>query len=627
MASGTMTMRRVAEGLFFFVLGAYFSGMYHIHYGASANGRCHCDCDPRMPPGHAQVALRRATPDCPACNIPRCPDCPECPVFPGCSGEVAAAVAAARREVPKCPEAPAARPVTGDVDAMLHNTEWQRVMNVPRIATQLRVNPYIVAVGDRENGGKSPENALLFYPNGRGALKATFNPNNATIDEMLEPCEEVNLVVAPVVPGRCLLLAPTDRVKTVSYHIMRHMRKTKLKAIQDDPKTMKRIPDKDYEGPGHGSPEHKFEQIGRFAGIEEYGQISGRMTISKSAQERSDEHLTRVFAGMKDMEASLAPVLASATAHITSREVNYYSPEVLRRLKNRSYANDKIGAPVITMAVNEGAIHLLANFICSAKANNIDIRNLVVLVSHDHLVPVVEGMGAYAFYHKSMGDYPEDGHKVFGDATFSKMMFLKVLAAYLPLRLGYDVLFQDADHVWLREPWPYFRDDLNIDAYFMDDGSRDSRFAPYFANSGFYYWRYNPPMFHLAKNIFKNAEILGATRSHQVVVNQALIEANSLYGVNVEVVPKHLFVTGQQFHRNKTFMNEIKEGLAEPYLFHMCWTKNGTFKVHYFREMNMWYMNDDVMDYDGGNIVRDLRTTAKPDNAVAWQDVCVAGHH
>eukprot|EP00975_Prorocentrum_lima_P039688 8340512-Prorocentrum_lima.AAC.1 len=61
-------------------------------------------------------------------------------------------------------------------------------------------------------------------------------------------------------------------------------------------------------------------------------------------------------------------------------------------------------------------------------------------------------MGGHPFYHEALGSYPTEAAGAFGDATFAKMMFLKVLAAYLPLKLGYDVLFQDADHVWMKEP-------------------------------------------------------------------------------------------------------------------------------------------------------------------------------
>lgn len=61
-------------------------------------------------------------------------------------------------------------------------------------------------------------------------------------------------------------------------------------------------------------------------------------------------------------------------------------------------------------------------------------------------------------------------------------MFYKALALWLPLELGFDVLFQDADLVWFRDPLPFLMGDLTNDhlrrfgsrphGFFSDDGQR-----------------------------------------------------------------------------------------------------------------------------------------------------------
>jgi hypothetical protein len=65
---------------------------------------------------------------------------------------------------------------------------------------------------------------------------------------------------------------------------------------------------------------------------------------------------------------------------------------------------------------------------------------------------------------------------------------------------SYDVLFQDADIVWFKSPWEAFSDP-KIDAYLSDDGARSERFAPFFANSGFYYLRSNPMINHFMETV------------------------------------------------------------------------------------------------------------------------------
>jgi len=78
-----------------------------------------------------------------------------------------------------------------------------------------------------------------------------------------------------------------------------------------------------------------------------------------------------------------------------------------------------------------------------------------------------------------------------------------VVSVYSCLRLGVDVLFQDADVVWWRDPRPFFRASGGSgapvhnsadghDAYFQNDGARSQRYSPFSANTGFYYLRSTP---------------------------------------------------------------------------------------------------------------------------------------
>jgi len=64
---------------------------------------------------------------------------------------------------------------------------------------------------------------------------------------------------------------------------------------------------------------------------------------------------------------------------------------------------------------------------------------------------------------------------------------------------GINILFQDVDLVWFRNPMPYFKEyaaaawersnlsGSHPEAFFSDDGQRSLRYSPFFANSGFYY--------------------------------------------------------------------------------------------------------------------------------------------
>jgi hypothetical protein len=72
------------------------------------------------------------------------------------------------------------------------------------------------------------------------------------------------------------------------------------------------------------------------------------------------------------------------------------------------------------------------------------------------------------------------------------MMMAKVICVQVVSMLGYDMLFQDVDIVWYKNPLDYFHNtshsgSADYDVFFQDDGGHSVRYAPYSANSGFYY--------------------------------------------------------------------------------------------------------------------------------------------
>ena len=85
-------------------------------------------------------------------------------------------------------------------------------------------------------------------------------------------------------------------------------------------------------------------------------------------------------------------------------------------------------------------------------SEGIAIDHLVLFPTDNEAAAVAEGLGVAFFRHESFGNFPKEEAKNYGDNTFVQMMWIKVLCVYLPLNLGYHVLFQDADVVWLKDP-------------------------------------------------------------------------------------------------------------------------------------------------------------------------------
>lgn len=123
--------------------------------------------------------------------------------------------------------------------------------------------------------------------------------------------------------------------------------------------------------------------------------------------------------------------------------------------------------PIVVLAVNSGVLDLVLNFLCSARRSNINLDTLLVFAGDPKVVTTMNSVGVASFHHEALGKFPDKAAKAYGDNTFTNMMWLKVVSVYFVLRLGWDVLFQDADLVWWRDPLPYFMNEPNqYDAYF-----------------------------------------------------------------------------------------------------------------------------------------------------------------
>jgi Nucleotide-diphospho-sugar transferase len=145
--------------------------------------------------------------------------------------------------------------------------------------------------------------------------------------------------------------------------------------------------------------------------------------------------------------------------------------DALRPLAARAAGNKDV---IVIMFANFGQSELIINFCCSARARNLDISSLLIFATDIESKELLEGFGLNVFYEERIfGHLPKDASKIFGDANFHAMMAGKVFCIKLAIMLGYDVLFQDADVVWYKDPLPYFRNEslAQFDVLIADDGS------------------------------------------------------------------------------------------------------------------------------------------------------------
>ena len=153
--------------------------------------------------------------------------------------------------------------------------------------------------------------------------------------------------------------------------------------------------------------------------------------------------------------------------------------------------NDKmIKNTFIIMTCNKGQSILFRNFVCNARAKNLDLSRIVMFATDEYTMKLSKELNINVYYDAALfGDMPEQSAKQYGDRTFSKMMMAKVYCVHLVMSLGYNILYQDVDIIWNTNPLSYLISSPELtankwDMMFQDDGSRQSRFAPYSPNSG-----------------------------------------------------------------------------------------------------------------------------------------------
>eukprot|EP00602_Paraphysomonas_sp_CaronLab_P011886 CAMPEP_0185040158 /NCGR_PEP_ID=MMETSP1103-20130426/37908_1 /TAXON_ID=36769 /ORGANISM="Paraphysomonas bandaiensis, Strain Caron Lab Isolate" /LENGTH=257 /DNA_ID=CAMNT_0027579347 /DNA_START=366 /DNA_END=1136 /DNA_ORIENTATION=- len=239
------------------------------------------------------------------------------------------------------------------------------------------------------------------------------------------------------------------------------------------------------------------------------------------------------------------------------------------------------------MVANEGVLNLLLNFICSCAAEGIDLKSVVVFVGQREHVDLIESLGAVPMFLPDAARMPNKVAGSYGDKVFGRMMWLKVTAVYIALSAGFNVLFQDTDLVWFRDPMSYLHT-LSYDVAFMDDGARSPRFSPFYANSGFYFLTYNMKTLYLMERMLYSTSEIDYTHSHQGTLTKYLTEAHHSVGLSVKILDPTEFPSGKMFHHSKGYMAKLRAHAIKPYVFHMCWTSNSVDKVKNFKSIDKW---------------------------------------
>jgi hypothetical protein len=260
---------------------------------------------------------------------------------------------------------------------------------------------------------------------------------------------------------------------------------------------------------------------------------------------------------------------------------------------------------IVIMPVNWGYIRFALNWLASAKHGNVDLSNVIFFAADEQCFDVLRCIGATVVYDpETFGDFPMSANKAYGDNTFVKMMWLKTAPVWLALNYNYNVLFQDCDVVWFTDPIPMFgvtstRQFVNkpldqIDSLWMDDGARSGRFAPYYANTGFFYLRATEKTKSLWDDMFFRYDYIASWHSQQALTNMLL--DNACQRGHVADVFCKWDIPGGYFAAGSSKEERMEEVLRhKPSMFHMHFTSDSTVKYSKFIMFDMWFLIEDKL--------------------------------
>jgi hypothetical protein len=242
---------------------------------------------------------------------------------------------------------------------------------------------------------------------------------------------------------------------------------------------------------------------------------------------------------------------------------------------------------VLAMTLNRGFTDLLLNWVESCDRHHLEIRSWTLIAAMDkETAELFERQGFTVFV--PVPDYGSPDPRAanrYGDVIFSSMMFPKTALVQDLLCLGYDVLFQDVDVVWRKDPCDFLLhpDRRMLDAQFMYDGP-NGFYAPLHANSGFFHLRNTPRSRAFWQVVHDNLDKVLSYGSQQRVVNMTLVH-HYFQGLRLDVLPEAEFANGHLFtNRN------VSRLPTDPYVIHNSWTDNLEHKMEKYRLAGIWYL-------------------------------------
>jgi len=232
---------------------------------------------------------------------------------------------------------------------------------------------------------------------------------------------------------------------------------------------------------------------------------------------------------------------------------------------------------------------LLALWLLSCDQNNISVRDKTIVFTLDEQAHnKVIDIGLKSCLLDPQHYHPGGGSKNFGDRAFMQTMFYKNAVILDSIKLGANILFQDVDLIWLKDPLTYLKTkNPDSDVQIMNDGF-NSRHYPYYANSGFFYLRNTPVTHAIFETALHNTTAIFKTAGHQPALNRILHHFAFHNLLELTVLAESLFLNGHLFNIKRGAHKNAKGWQKQGYAIHYSWTGNYKEKIENLKTFNFF---------------------------------------
>lgn len=258
------------------------------------------------------------------------------------------------------------------------------------------------------------------------------------------------------------------------------------------------------------------------------------------------------------------------------------------------------GGTVLLTMLNWGYFYHWSNWACSADKHNIPIRNYTLVVVFDDESQRRATEAGFMVYQPKWIPVKVDDKAAssFALGPHGVIMVFEHMMRNELVQMGYNVMFQDTDIIWKKDPMPWLQNTHpRLDIQIMYDGRTDG-VGP--VNSGFIFTRSNCRTKIYLQTMIDNIVFFLWDRASQPFVN-ALMHHRKFRQISMRLLDVELFMNGNRWTPVKAPDDwEKQETKDKVYVMHASWTGNHLDKINKWSVAGEWHLNPTCSLWDPG---------------------------